>query len=130
VAGEEHIGYDAGTGEQFDILKSPADAPSRYFMRVKAGNRLAIEDDLPDLGAIVAGHAVQQARLSRAVRSDNGQQLARFDVQIDILEGNQPAKIQTEIRYHKLSPTVVGLSCGKDGRLTSKGLHFFKVSLS
>jgi hypothetical protein len=92
VAGEEHIGYDASSGEQFDILKSPADAAFRYFMGVKAGNRFAIEDDLSDLGTIVAGHAVQQARLSRAVRSDNGQQLARFDVQIDILEGNQPAR--------------------------------------
>jgi len=94
VAGEEHIGDDAGARKELDVLKRPADAASRYFMGVKAGDLIAIEDDLSDLGTIVPRNAVQQARLARAVRPDQGQQLACFDTQIDILEGNQTAEIE------------------------------------
>jgi hypothetical protein len=79
------------------VLKRAADATSYDRVRRQARQRLSAQADLARVGPVHTGDHVQQRRLARAVRSDEGVDFAGAHVQIHALERGQSTKPQGDL---------------------------------
>src|SRR3954451_22457826 len=70
-------------GEELRQLEAAADAAVDDGPRREAEDRLAVILDLPGLWRQVAGRHVDEGGLARAVRADDGEELAGHDVEVD-----------------------------------------------
>src|SRR5262245_61847434 len=75
---EDHV-HHRHTGVDLHVLERTGDPQSRPPVRSEVGDLASGEPDLPRLRAVEPTDAVQQARLARAVGSDDGQHGAALD---------------------------------------------------
>src|SRR5215472_12060616 len=66
-------------------------------MRRAIEQRAALEEDLAPVRRVDAAQAVEQRRLARAVRTNQPEDLALFDLEGDPVERDNPAKPQRDI---------------------------------
>src|SRR5690606_32173877 len=74
-------------GEQLEPLEGAADAEPGPPVRRQAGDVMPVERHATPVGVEVAGEAVEQRRLARAVGPDQPDELARLDGQRHCIEG-------------------------------------------
>ena len=82
---EVFLNGHAGRAAAHRVLKEPADL-LRALVFGREGDILAIEDDIAGVGDEAAGNRAEERRLSRAVRADDGDEVARADVQRHIVK--------------------------------------------
>ena len=123
VAGEHHVGQDGHPRKKFDVLVGPADSQLGEMVRAVTGDLVTVEEDLSFLGLVVAGDTVEEARLSRPVRPDDGHELTRLNGEIDPVDGRDTPEPEGEVFDLQLSPSLFGLSGGVHTGFTAKGFH-------
>ena len=92
LALQEHVAIDIELIDQRQVLIDRLDAErARMADRAKL-NGLALEVELPGARLIVAGEDLHQGRLAGAVVSEQSQDLAAAEPQIDVLERRDPSE--------------------------------------
>ena len=86
-----------GIGVERDILESAGDAQRRAFVGRHARDVDAFKADAAGLRRIKAVDAVDEAGFSRAVGSDDGEDLASLDLEVDALQRLDAAKTQRDV---------------------------------
>src|SRR5207253_9052439 len=61
----------------------------------------AVELDVPARGLVKPGQAVEHRGLARAVGADKGRDRVAFDLQADITQGFDPAKVHHQVVYRE-----------------------------
>ena len=70
-------------GKQADVLESAGKTKPRNQIRLHTGNVLAIQFNPTLCGGIDSGDDIEQRGFSGSVGSDDADNLARFDVEVD-----------------------------------------------
>ena len=73
--------------KETEILECPGYALSGYLVWREPLKALSLEADLPLIGMVNVGNAVEKGRLSRAVRPDDGEDLFFFHLEVNPCEG-------------------------------------------
>ena len=94
VTPDEQVLQDREMREQFAVLESARDADAGDRVRPSADEIVLVETDAARLRTIDAADAVQHARLSGAVRSDEREQFARAQCERHVVEHGQSAEMQ------------------------------------
>lgn len=123
VPRQRHIGQNGHTRKKFDILKSPADAHTDKFVRVKVCNVFSVEDDLALLGAVKTCYAVEQAGFSRSVGTDNRHQFAGMHLKINILNGDNATETQAQTLNFQFGFFIFFPPVDHDRRPAAKSFH-------
>ena len=93
-----HIVEDGELAEEADVLECPRDAACRDFIRREPDDALATQGDLARRGAVDAREEVERRGLARAVRSDEPEQFALADVEVQVGDGGKPAEYHGDVR--------------------------------
>src|SRR2546429_9048516 len=80
---DEKVLERAEAREDADLLERARDAQARHAMGRDVGQVAAAEPYAAAVGREVAGDAVEERGLARAVRADHAHQLARLDGEVD-----------------------------------------------
>ncbi len=96
VHAQQHVVQRAQLGEQPDVLKGAGEAAARNQERLHAGDVLPVQRDLSLGGRIDAGDDVEQCGLACAVWSDDADDLALFNMDIDIGQRSQAAELLSD----------------------------------
>ncbi len=100
VAENEVLG-DAEPIDQPELLVHHADAGVERIPRRREADRLAVELDLPFVGAVETGEDVHQRRLSSAVFSEQGVHLAWGRLEVDMVVGEHAWKVLRDSAHHQ-----------------------------
>jgi hypothetical protein len=85
--------------EQLDILEGSSDPQPRDLVRLHTGDLVFIPiyiNDAPALRMVQATNTVEQAGLSRPIWPDNCQNFALPNIQADIQQSSNPAKVELD----------------------------------
>src|SRR5690348_14622067 len=107
---DEQVVEHAQVRQQLAVLEGARDAEAGDGVGLCAGNALAAEENVSARRPIDPADAVQHAGLARAVRTDERQELARFERERDALEHLQAAEREMQLAQLELSHTSAG--CG------------------
>src|SRR5690606_33228033 len=103
---EAYVGVEITPGQEIGLLKDDADVGMR------AGDRLAVEQDLAARKLVQAGHAPKQRGLAAAGRADHRHDLVGIDVEAATIERLEVAGcglVHLRCRVHaKLGPCCTG----------------------
>ena len=83
---------DRQSGEEACDLECPADAKGHNLTRRESGDISSVEKDSPRGGLYKARDQVEKSRLPRAIGSDHPQDFAFRNGEIDLIDGQEPAK--------------------------------------
>ena len=84
--------------EEGQVLKGPGDSLGRNTVRFHFfGPLFAFKDDAACVGLIKSVDDVQHGGLSCTIRTDDGHDLARVNLQADVIQGHQSAKRDVDI---------------------------------
>ncbi len=86
----------------FNYLEGARHAEAANFMRQHPRDIVAVEEDLPGTWDDQTGDGVEGCRFSRPVGADQTSNLARIDLQTDVVDSHQVAKIYGEVSYLEL----------------------------
>src|SRR5438270_3025498 len=89
VLPETHVVEGRHVLEEPDVLERPRDAERRDLVRLRAGDLAALEDDPSGGGREYSGDPVEERGLTRAVRSDQRENLALLDVKRDVVDSHE-----------------------------------------
>ncbi len=78
-------------------LERAANSGPRDHMRRLARDVAAVEGDLARRGLQLAGEKVEERRLARAVRTDDGVTVALLDLEAHVLDRAQPAEAFAQV---------------------------------
>src|SRR2546426_11789086 len=84
---DEEVLERAQAREDADLLKRARDAQARHAMGRDPGQVAAAEEHATVVGGEVAGDAVEERGLARAVRADETHQLAGLDGEVHVVHG-------------------------------------------
>src|SRR5439155_11756708 len=84
---DEKVLERAEAREDAHLLERAPDPQARHAMWRGVGQVAAAEQHATAVGRKVAGDAVEERGLARAVRADEAHQLARLDDEIDLIDG-------------------------------------------
>jgi hypothetical protein len=90
--GDEHVLEHGEVGERPNDLVRAYDAGAHAAVRGESGDRTVVEQDLPRGRALRAGDHAEQRGLAGAVGTDDAEDLALAQVEVDAVEGAQPAE--------------------------------------
>jgi hypothetical protein len=94
---EQQVLQHGGVLEQLDVLKGPRDAPAGDLMRRHARHVLVAEQQTPVRGLIDARYEVEDRRLAGAVWPDDGQHLARLQLEGHAGQGHDAAEVDGQL---------------------------------
>ena len=99
--------------EQPDVLVGPGHAEVRDLVAAELVDRLAVELDVARRDVVEPGDAVEERRLAGAVRSDDADDGSFVDVEVELVDGEEPAEpfgdgARHEQR-HDIPPRVIGV---------------------
>jgi hypothetical protein len=97
VSGCHQIVQNGKSCEEFNILKGSPNAQPGNSMGWKMVNILILKGHPPFLGPIKPIDAIEDARFSSPVGSNDGQHLSLSDIKTDPGEGSDTSKIQPNI---------------------------------
>ena len=99
-----------GLLEQVRSLERPPDAEPGHAVAAHPRNVVAVDQDPPGAGLVNAGNQVEKGALAGAVRADDGVDLARFELDADVVYRRQPAEHLGQILdlKHCCSPRCLG----------------------
>jgi hypothetical protein len=97
VAAEEQVVEHGEVFEQLDVLEGPGQAGPGDAVRLQPGQVAAVEADAALLGPVQARQAVEQRGLAGAVGADDGEQLARPDLEAHRAEGPDAGEAQVQV---------------------------------
>src|SRR5207248_3087876 len=90
-----HVLDHAELAEQPAVLERAADTQGRDTVRAQTAQRSAGEAYLSTRRGIDAGHYVEKCRLARAIWTDQADDFALPDLQVDIAQGSQASETFT-----------------------------------
>src|SRR5690606_41171249 len=96
VAAQEEVLEARHHPEELDVLEGSGQPQAADGIGAQADQLPAPEADAPRLGLVEACDAVEEARLPRAVGSDEGDELAGVDVQVHAGQGLNAAEGEVE----------------------------------
>src|SRR5207253_3070266 len=89
----DHHVLEHGHGrEQMDRLEGPGDAEPGDVVRLEAEDVMSVERDVSGVGVVEPGDHVEERGLPRSVRTDDADDLALLDVQVQLGQGGQAAE--------------------------------------
>jgi hypothetical protein len=104
---EVHVLHHVEVVAEREILIDDLDAQPRGVLRPVDVHQLPVEEDLARVDGMDPGDALDERRLARAVVADQGHDLARRDVEVDLVESldraeglRDPAKLQNRRVTH------------------------------
>ena len=116
--------------EEADVLKRSRDAEGGDLVRFQVRGRNAADFDRAVARFVDAGEDVEHRRLSRAVRSDETDQLMRPDGEIEIGDGRESAKTDRDVardeeitRHRRDSDPRESYLCGAAAPATAPGVR-------
>ena len=139
VSTDLHVVENRQLLEQADVLKRPSQTEGSDLVRLEHRGGNAADEDFP-LGRLVhAGEHVEDGGLSRAIRTDQADQLARTDGKVEFRHRGQTsepdghvARVEERgvgIRHHwiggEASPLI--LSSPSPSSRFSVGIRFFRL---
>ena len=88
----QHVFQHGQLSEQADALKGTRNAQFHHPVGLQAGNGLAVKKDPAPLRRVIAGNAVENRGLARAVGPDQAHNAARIHRKGKIVDRNEPAE--------------------------------------
>jgi len=98
VVGDLDVVEDGELAEQADVLERTRNAARCDLIGSEPDNALVLKENLARRGAVDPREEVERRRLARAVRPDETDQLAVFDVHVKVRDGLEPAEDHGDIR--------------------------------
>jgi hypothetical protein len=92
VTPEKKIVYAAQMCEKLDVLERSGDPHTSGLMRLLAHNLLALKPYAAGIGAVDSRNAVENGGLPRAIRADNREDSAAFNIHGDFVQRGQAAE--------------------------------------
>jgi len=92
VHADQNVVDDGLVLEDRQILESASDAEARQRVRRELGEVLPVKKDLAGGWPEHRADEIKERGLAGAVRSDQTADLARFDLEADVLDGGQAAE--------------------------------------
>ncbi|MCY1368043.1 hypothetical protein D9M69_550020 [compost metagenome] len=111
VCADQHVVEHREVREHAPVLEGTRQAALCELLRGQAGDVVAVEAHLPGIGLVQAGDEVEQRGLARTVRADHAQQFALAHLQVDGVDGREPAEAAHEAadlkqrRHRRPSPS-------------------------
>jgi hypothetical protein len=99
VAGHAQVVFNAQVGEQAAALGDDRDAGLADAFRAPAGDVVVVEEDGPGFGLQHAADGQDQGGFTRAVRAEEGGDLAGRDLDRDLLDDGTAAALDGEVAY-------------------------------
>ena len=99
MSAHEQVVEDAEAAEEADVLERARDAERRYVVRARVRDRAAGDRDRARGRTIDAGHAVEERRLARAVRTDERDRLALGDLEAHVGESLDAAEAERQAAH-------------------------------
>ncbi len=93
VQAHHHVFENGHLLEETDSLERAAHTPRSDHMRAQANHGPAVDEDLAGLRLLHARDAVEQGRLTAAVRADDAEDLASVHVEGHVVDGAQAAEL-------------------------------------
>src|ERR1051326_3927420 len=93
----QHILQNRHIVEETNILKCTSDAAPDYLIRFQTHQRMISQTNIARSWSIDAGNQIEDCRFSRAIGSNDANDLSRPDFEIDILHGGKATKIFGDI---------------------------------
>jgi hypothetical protein len=87
VSSQEQVVQCSHVEKKTQILKRPGNASSGYLVGREPLEALSPEEDFPLIRMVNVGNAVEEGRLSRAVRPDHGEDLFFFHLEVNPCQG-------------------------------------------
>ena len=100
LAGEDrqrHVVEGCEIVEHVDELEAARDAGAHALRPRGPRDVLAAEEDLPELGSQQRADHVDERRLAGAVGTDQGDELALLDAEVDVVDGARLAEVALEV---------------------------------
>ena len=97
MAADQDVLHHVRVVEQLDVLERPRDAEPGDPVRRQLGDVLPVEHQPPGGGRIDAADQVEDRRLARAVRPDDGKHLPRPHLEAHALHRADAAEIDADI---------------------------------
>ena len=97
LAPEEHVAGCVDVVGQGELLIDHLDSLQSRITRVVDDHRLAVDDDLPGVGRMSTRQCVHQRRLAGAVATDEGDDLARVEVDSHPVDGVQATERDADV---------------------------------
>ncbi len=116
VPRQQHVRQHRHARKKLDVLKGPPDADPHQLVGRQMGDVPAVETDAALLRPVETGHAVQQAGLARAVRTDHRDQLTGAHGQIDVVQRPDAAEMQGQLRNVQFGPGIFPTPRAEDAR--------------
>ena len=107
--------------EQLDPLEGTADAETRPPVRRHACQVLPFEGDRPSVGRQDAEEAVEERRLSRAVRTDQPDELAFADIEVDAVERGDARELHRDARRLEQAHAALRPGSPRDAGMSGGG---------
>src|SRR5258708_23568187 len=98
---DQHVLDDGEHLHKADVLEGPADAHRDTMMRGEADRLCPTVRLRPRRGFVDTHHAVEERRLTGAVRADQTDDLPLTNAEVHIVECLQAAEADTEVRHVK-----------------------------
>ena len=98
LGGDQQVLLDRQVVEQLQRLERAAETRAGPALRRQAADVLARANRIDARARHEPGDRVDARRLARAVRADQADQLARADVEIDLVDGHEPAEADRQPR--------------------------------
>src|SRR5579872_6720237 len=89
---DQDIVHHAEIAEHTAKLEGARNGLSGEVLRRKTGDGVSVEMYLAGVGPVETGHEIEQRCLAGAVRPDDADELASREIEIDRIDGGQPAK--------------------------------------
>src|SRR5215470_19790128 len=96
VAPDENVVEGAQPPEDLGVLECPRDAESGDRVRRQRRQIVAVEHHVAARGAIEPGQHVEDRRLARAVRTDEGDDRTLADFKLEVAQCRQPSEVDRE----------------------------------
>ena len=84
---DQEVVEHAETRKHADLLERAGDPQPRHPVARGVGQIAAAEEHLPTVSGDITGHAVEQRRLTRAVRADQADELTALDPEVHLVDG-------------------------------------------
>jgi hypothetical protein len=97
VLGDHAVFEDGEPANESDVLERPADPTCDPTVGGKKRDVLAAVLNRSGVGLVETGDAVEQGRLAGAVGTDEPDDLPLGDVDVHVLEGDEPAEADTRV---------------------------------
>ena len=99
MAAKEEVFHNGHVGKEFDILECPRNSQIANPMGLYPCDISISKEDPTSLGGVDIVDAIENRRLPRSIRSDDGVNVSLIDSKADVVEGHHAAEADRKVSY-------------------------------